>query len=123
MRRRYLFGGVLLCIAIAWALTSPPLPPTTSPPLSQAFLRIEPPAMVAFFYKLWANMAGWLPSEQDKNSYSFYAPAQRDPNGGQWACSITKYLYITLRPTSWGGTRVSMTVSGERPILCPGLTP
>jgi hypothetical protein len=80
--------------------------------------------MVAFFYKLRANMEGWLLlREQDGNSYSFSTPPQRDPNGGRWACFITKSLDITLKPTSWGGTRVSMMVSGQMRSGCPGLSP
>jgi hypothetical protein len=76
-----LLRGVLLCIAIgaiAWILTSPPLPPTTSPYLGETFLRRESPAELAFSYQLRAMMTGWYLREQDGNCVSLlFGSAER----------------------------------------------
>jgi hypothetical protein len=124
--RKNLLRGVLLCIAIgaiAWILTSPPLPPTTSPRLNDAFWRAESPVTLALFYKLRANMAGWELGEQTAHTYFFYRPPQRDPKRGYLACQTINSLIITLRPVPQGGTVVRMMVAGETPFTCPGLSP
>jgi hypothetical protein len=78
--------------------------------------------MVAFFYKLRANLEGWhLLGEQDGNTYYFSTPLQR--RGGGWPCFTSNELKITLRPASWGGTRVSMMVTGEHLALCADPSP
>jgi hypothetical protein len=122
MLRRYLLGAVLLCIAIgaiAWVLTWPPLPPTTtSPGVSRTFWRRESPAELAFSYQLRANIAGWILGMQDGNTYRFYS---EQSHGGAWSCHTTKSLSITLIPTSGGGTRVSMIVTEYR--SCPDPSP
>src|SRR5688500_13009265 len=109
MPRKYILGAALLCIvigAIAWVLTGPPLPPTTSSYLSETFRRKESPAELAFSYKLRAIVSGWMLGWQDGNTYYFYTEPQREALGETSACSTSKSLNITLIPASGGGSLV-----------------
>jgi hypothetical protein len=125
MLRKYLLRGVLLCSAIgaiAWLLTRPPLPLTSSPQLNETFWRAESPATLALFYKQWASIAGWeLLAEQAGNTYFFSAPLQRI-EGRSWPCLTLNDLKITLTP-SQGGTLVRMLVTGERLSGCADSSP